>query len=149
MHPGSVLALCGLGVFWSRLIGGAIFWLQDATSRTPADAGPIGTVRTSLRQQWFNFDLSISGLSAWLLLAALGSVWVWQDTGQPERLPWHTMLLVSAAVGALVRVSATVVGPGGSFRRSRLGEYPSRIGEIVLLLGIVLVASKRYRSRAV
>jgi hypothetical protein len=147
MHPGVVLALCGLLTFWFRLIS-AVHWSWFEFNDSGGPHAGVQIVRPTLRRTWYSFDQMLGGQGTMLLLAALGCVWAWRATTTSERLPFWKTLCMAATTALVIRVSALMLGPGNDWPGWRLPDILGRAAEIVLYLGVLVVSAQRHRTNS-
>ena len=150
LHPGEILALCGLLTFWSRIVGG-FHWAYFSLLRTDGGSVEPGGIVGFLNE----FDTSASrlrvlgqmaaGLSTMLLLVALGSLWAWEAKKTLVRLAFWRVIAFSAAVGVLIHLARLTVGNGDGRPPIGFSSWMERIAEVVLYLGISAIAVKRHR----
>ena len=150
LHPGEILALCGLGTFWSRIIG-AFHWAYFVMPAGESATGESVTIvdflnESSTASRLRVFGQMVGGLGTTLLLVALGSLWAWEAKKTLVRLAFWRVSASSAAVGVLIHVARLAVGSGDGRPRIGFSAVLDRLAEVVLYLGILAVVIKRHRG---
>ncbi len=151
LHPGEILALCGLLTFWSRIVG-AFHWAYFATSQSERGNGEAGSGVGFLNEidgtasRLRVFGQMVGGLGTILLMVALGSLWAWEVKKALARLAFWRTVAFSAAVGLLIHLARLAVGSGDGRPPIDFTDLLNRLAEVVLYLGILVVVVKRHRG---